>query len=47
MVAGAPRPYRTSPRVGLVVKADIRAGYSGQLTAKVARIEEALADGPS
>lgn len=31
-----------SPRVGLVLKADIRAGYEGQLTAKVARIEEAL-----
>ncbi len=34
-----------SPRVGLVLKADIRPGYDGQLTAKVARIEEALADG--
>jgi uncharacterized protein YqgV (UPF0045/DUF77 family) len=31
-----------SPRVGLVLKADIRPGYDGQLTAKVARIEEAL-----
>ena len=31
-----------SPRVGLVLKADIRAGYDGQLTAKVERIEEAL-----
>jgi len=31
-----------SPRVGLVLKADIRAGYEGQLSAKVARIEEAL-----
>ena len=31
-----------SPRVGLVLKADIRPGYHGQLTAKVARIEEAL-----
>ena len=30
-----------SPRVGLVLKADIRPGYDGQLTAKVERIEEA------
>ena len=30
------------PRVGLVLKADIRAGYDGQLTAKVARVEEHL-----
>ncbi len=30
------------PRVGLVLKADIRPGYDGQLTAKVQRIEEAL-----
>ncbi len=28
-----------SPRVGLVPKADIRPGYTGQLTAKVERIE--------
>ena len=35
-----------SPRVGLVLKADIRAGHTGQLTAKVERIEAALrADG--
>ena len=34
-----------SPRVGLVLKADIRPGYDGQLTAKVERIEEALRDG--
>ena len=33
----------SSPRVGLVLKADIRPGYDGQLTAKVERIEEALA----
>ena len=33
-----------SPRVGLVLKADIRPGYDGQLTAKVERIEEALRD---
>ena len=31
-----------SPRVGLVLKADIRPGYVGQLTAKVERIESAL-----
>jgi uncharacterized protein (TIGR00106 family) len=32
----------TSPRVGLVLKADIRPGYDGQLTAKVERVEAAL-----
>lgn len=32
----------SSSRVGLVLKADIRPGYAGQLTAKVERIEEAL-----
>src|SRR3954454_10247307 len=31
-----------SPRVGLVLKADIRPGYDGQLTAKVQRIEDVL-----
>jgi uncharacterized protein (TIGR00106 family) len=31
-----------SPRVGLVLKADLRPGYDGQLTAKVERIEQAL-----
>ena len=31
-----------SPRVGLVLKADIRAGYTGQLSAKVQRVEDAL-----
>ena len=31
-----------SPRVGLVLKADIRAGHTGELTAKVARVEEHL-----
>lgn len=31
-----------APRVSLVLKADIRPGHSGQLTAKVDRIEEAL-----
>jgi uncharacterized protein YqgV (UPF0045/DUF77 family) len=33
----------TSPRVGLVLKADIRPGHTGQLAAKVARIEDRLA----
>jgi uncharacterized protein (TIGR00106 family) len=36
-----------SPRVGLVLKADIRPGYEGQLTAKVERIEGHLAGGES
>ncbi len=31
-----------SPRVSLVIKADIRPGYDGQLTAKVERVEERL-----
>jgi uncharacterized protein (TIGR00106 family) len=31
-----------SPRVSLVLKADIRPGHSGQLTAKVQRIDELL-----
>src|SRR4249919_2310132 len=31
-----------SPRVSLVLKADIRAGYTGQLAAKVQRIEDIL-----
>jgi len=34
----------SAPRVSLVLKADIRPGYTGQLTAKVARIEEHLAE---
>ncbi|HEY6649806.1 MAG TPA: thiamine-binding protein, partial [Mycobacterium sp.] len=33
-----------APRVSLVLKADIRPGYTGQLTAKVQRIDEALGD---
>ena len=33
-----------SDRVSLVLKADIRPGYTGQLTAKVQRLEEALGD---
>lgn len=32
----------SSPRVSLVLKADIRPGYTGQLTAKVERVEEHL-----
>lgn len=32
-----------APRVSLVMKADIRPGYTGQLTAKVDRINERLA----
>lgn len=33
-----------APRVGLVLKADIRPGHTGQLAAKVKRVEERLAD---
>jgi uncharacterized protein (TIGR00106 family) len=33
-----------SPRVSLVLKADIRPGHTGQLTAKVQRIDEVLGD---
>lgn len=37
------RVAETSPRVGLVLKADLRRGFdTGQLTAKVERVEEAL-----
>lgn len=32
------------PRVSLVMKADIRPGYEGQLDAKVARVEAELAE---
>ncbi len=32
----------TSPRVGLVLKADIRPGFTGELSAKVERVERAL-----
>lgn len=31
-----------SPRVGLVIKADIRPGFTGELDAKVERLEAAL-----
>jgi uncharacterized protein (TIGR00106 family) len=34
----------TSPRVGLVLKADIRPGFDGQLAAKVERVERLLRD---
>jgi uncharacterized protein (TIGR00106 family) len=33
-----------SPRVALVLKADIRPGHTGQLTAKVERVESLLED---
>ena len=32
----------TSPRVSLVLKADVRPGFTGELTAKVERVERAL-----
>jgi len=32
------------PRVSLVLKADIRPGYTGELTGKVERVERAIAD---
>lgn len=35
---------RHSDRVGLVLKADLRPGYTGQLTTKVDRVEEHLQD---
>ena len=36
---------RYGSRVSLVIKADIRPGYKGELSAKVDRLEEALSDG--
>ena len=36
-----------SPRVSLVLKADIRPGHTGQLTAKVERVEQMLDAGRS
>jgi uncharacterized protein YqgV (UPF0045/DUF77 family) len=39
------RLAEVSPRVSLVLKADIRPGFTGQLDAKVERIEAALGDG--
>lgn len=35
-----------SPRVSLVLKADIRPGYTGQLTAKVERVQAVLDTAP-
>lgn len=34
-----------SPRVSLVMKADIRPGWTGQLSAKVERVEQHLREG--
>ena len=40
------RVAESSPRVGLVLKADLRRGFdTGQLAAKVERVEEHLRDG--
>ena len=36
------RLAQSSPRVGLVLKADIRPGFSGELDAKLERLEDAL-----
>jgi uncharacterized protein YqgV (UPF0045/DUF77 family) len=33
---------QSSPRVGLVLKADIRPGFTGELDAKLVRLEDAL-----
>ncbi|GAA1960388.1 MTH1187 family thiamine-binding protein [Nocardioides panacihumi] len=33
-----------TPRVSLVLKADIRPGFTGELTAKVQRVEQALGE---
>ena len=38
------RVAENSPRVGLVLKADIRPGFEGQLSAKVERVEQHLAE---
>jgi uncharacterized protein (TIGR00106 family) len=35
-----------SPRVSLVLKADIRPGHTGEITGKVERVERLLADTP-
>ncbi len=34
----------SSPRVGLVLKADIRPGFTGEMSAKVERVEKALGE---
>lgn len=36
---------KRSPRISLVMKADIRPGYTGQITAKVERVNEILENG--
>jgi len=41
------RLAETAPRVSLVIKADIRPGYDGQLAAKVDRVEQHLRDRPN
>ncbi|KUM38557.1 thiamine-binding protein [Arthrobacter sp. EPSL27] len=38
---------RYGSRVSLVIKADIRPGYAGELTRKLDRLEQALGDGRS
>lgn len=38
---------RYGSRVSLVIKADIRPGYAGELTGKLDRLEQALGDGQS
>ncbi|MGH3620890.1 MAG: thiamine-binding protein, partial [Sciscionella sp.] len=35
----------SAPRVSLVLKADIRPGHTGQLSAKVDRVEQHLREG--
>ncbi len=37
---------RYGSRVSLVIKADIRPGYTGELTGKLDRLEQALGDAP-
>jgi uncharacterized protein YqgV (UPF0045/DUF77 family) len=37
---------RYGSRVSLVIKADIRPGYTGELSGKLDRLEQALGDGP-
>jgi uncharacterized protein YqgV (UPF0045/DUF77 family) len=34
-------------RVSLVLKADIRPGYTGEMTGKLDRLEQALGNGPA
>lgn len=42
--AAAEAVARHSPRVSLVLKADLRPGHTGQLTSKVTRVQELLDD---